>query len=58
MAVSLMCEQDTPKEQIVELNFFTKQNRRTHARMHTPGFIQDAWNSLPAWLTLLPEPAC
>lgn len=31
---------------------------RLSEQKHTSGFFQDAWNSLPAWFRLLPEPPC
>ena len=34
------------------------QSVRLSEQKHTSGFIQDAWNSSPAWFRLLPEPPC
>lgn len=40
----------------------SKNHHRARVRQseqkHTSGSIQDAWNSLPAWFRLLPEPPC
>lgn len=33
-----------------------KHDQNAHRQTHTSGSIQNAWNSSPAWFTLLPEP--